>query len=98
MSSWLTDMTKILCLVTNGVQSQLKTKYPSCKPILRFAFVGYRDLPDSPSLEAIDFSENATEVAFAMGNSKPFGGECQARDIHGALERATFLKWSSPNK
>ncbi|CAF2984319.1 unnamed protein product, partial [Rotaria sp. Silwood2] len=97
MSRWLAAVKGQMKTIMEGIQGEVKVKYPSLKLQLRFAIVAYRDLKDKPPIMKIDFTEKTDDVMKFLNGITASGGGDIPEDVLGALDTCLTLNWSKTN-
>ncbi|CAF1312641.1 unnamed protein product, partial [Rotaria sordida] len=97
MSRWLAAVKGQMKTIMEGIQDEVKVKYPSLKLQLRFAIVAYRDLKDKPPIMKIDFTEKTVDVMKFLNGITASGGGDIPEDVLSALDTCLTLNWSKTN-
>jgi hypothetical protein len=75
------------------IATHLKKAYPLAN--FRFALVAYRDFDEANQYEVYDFSENITELHGHLQKLTACGGNDEAEDVLGGLQKVVELTWSN---
>ncbi|KAI6237598.1 hypothetical protein M3Y95_00282200 [Aphelenchoides besseyi] len=92
--------------IVNGVQRMIKKQKDldvnnnGTAPIVRLAFVAYRDYGDKPQIQSMPFTTSVETFRKFLGGLKAFGGGDTPEDLSviGGLVRASKLDWNSEDE